>query len=400
MHTPKPPLPGLNVLVFSVEDFSQYPPGPQGIRILSLVSELSQFCNVTLVGTTPIHGGNILGTKYIHLPYRMGQEELKRPWKVIRLRRLYRALEKLMDDYDLVYTDATYYPGLVSRAHAKGKRHIVEVNGILGIELSMKKYLPLMTVLKRILPAMEKRTLSKTDRIICVTPQIAAYIQEYTQVPREKTITISNGVDMKRFNEISDERVRWVRKKYDLKEGKTIAYMSTFRPWHRAEGLIPVFSNIIDKVPDAKLLMIGDGPMREQVENITKDAGLSSVVFTGTVPYDHVPAYLKACDIGVHLPYFNGQSPRSVIGESPLKMGEYMASGLPVVMSDVPYASDILSESGGGIVAHNENEAAEHIVRLLQDDALRHKMGATAHEYVIKNLSMSIIARRIYKAIR
>jgi glycosyltransferase involved in cell wall biosynthesis len=114
----------------------------------------------------------------------------------------------------------------------------------------------------------------------------------------------------------------------------------------------------------------GEGPEREALEEQAKRLGLSDCVkFWGKVPRNHIAIHFAAADILVH---------GSIIEASGNVLLEAMASGLPIVCTDAGGPGEYVKHGRTGFVGPVADPAAmaEHLVRLLDDSALRHTMGA------------------------
>jgi phosphatidylinositol alpha-1,6-mannosyltransferase len=114
------------------------------------------------------------------------------------------------------------------------------------------------------------------------------------------------------------------------------------------DTLVKAWPAVLAEVPGARLLLVGDGPHREAVQRLAADLGVAdSVVFTGSVPWDQVPAYTDAGDV------FAMPCRTRLLGLEPEAFGivflEAQACGLPV----------LVGESGGAAEAVHDADAGE-----------------------------------------
>jgi hypothetical protein len=114
---------------------------------------------------------------------------------------------------------------------------------------------------------------------------------------------------------------------------------------------------------EVRLIILGDGPQREALETYAQAVGLADrVIFTGIVPFEAIPAYLKAADI------FCFASTTETQG---LVTMEALAAGLPVVAVDAIGTRDAIVSGQEGLLTDNDPAAlAQAIQQILENDAL------------------------------
>jgi glycosyltransferase involved in cell wall biosynthesis len=137
------------------------------------------------------------------------------------------------------------------------------------------------------------------------------------------------------------------------------------------------------------MLIIGDGPERDNLEDRVKHMHVSDKVhFLGVVPYEEVPHYLAMCDAFVTA---------SVTEVHPLSVIEAMAAGLPVLGIDSPGIGDTIQDGETGLLAVEEELAGftAKMVRLVVDCESRQKMGQNARQaaksYAIENTTQMMM---------
>jgi glycosyltransferase involved in cell wall biosynthesis len=179
----------------------------------------------------------------------------------------------------------------------------------------------------------------------------------------DRVTVIPNGVDTSLFYPTP------------LPEEPVVLYYGTFRP-HRARLLLEVIEVLARKRRDAKFLLIGDipSPVRDKLLRV---AG-NRVEMPGFIEHDLLPFYIKMARVCIF------PQDRSLGLGGSLKLLEYMASGRPVVATNVD-ESFPLKESGAGIVTEINAEAmAEAVIRLLDDDRLAEELSRKGVEYAQK----------------
>jgi glycosyltransferase involved in cell wall biosynthesis len=167
------------------------------------------------------------------------------------------------------------------------------------------------------------------------------------------------------------------RRELGFDDSIVVGYVGTFQPWHGLDDLNRASEYLKGSGIPFKFLMVG--PMGEYRRGPRTMGGFPSV-FTGSVPYETVPAYVNAADILV-APYNAKKSTRTDVGiGSPLKILEYMACGKPTVASDLPQVKSIIEDGRTGLL-YPEGDVrafALAIEELALNESLREDLGRNA----------------------
>ena len=209
-------------------------------------------------------------------------------------------------------------------------------------------------------------------------------------IERSKMMPYPNGIDLRRFSNADGE----IRKKWGLEDSKIVIYIGVMDKLRHLNVLIHAFSKVRENKESVKLLMVGDGTDKTNLEKLASELGIKDdVIFTGQVYFDEISNFIASADIGV--------SPIPPLDfyklSSPIKMLEYMAMEKPVVANEeIPEHKEVIEECGGGILVSFTPEAfAQAIIELLDNPEKAKEMGEKAHEWVTKNRSYEILARRL-----
>jgi len=198
---------------------------------------------------------------------------------------------------------------------------------------------------------------------------------------------IPNGVDIKPFGAVEQPIPR---QKFGFKQDDIVlTYMGRLGIEKNLPFLLRSFAGIANTYENVRLLVIGDGSDRENLEERVRLMGLAERVhFTGMVPYNDLPAYLAAADAFVTA---------SVSEVHPLSVIEALASGLPVVGIQSPGVGDTIQDGITGYLAPEEDMAAftAKLSRIVTDSENREKMSRqakqTASLYAIENTTEIIL---------
>lgn len=176
----------------------------------------------------------------------------------------------------------------------------------------------------------------------------------------------------------------------------SILYLGTMVKVRKLDFVIEVFGKLKQRVPQARLYMVGAGDDESDIrrlEDLSVKLGVrDSVVFTGNLPREEALNYVYHAAVCLS-PFY----PTPILNStSPTKLVEYMSMGKPVVANDHPEQSQVIGESGAGFcVPWDVGAFAEAIERILCDKALAGAMGAAGREYVKSHRDYSRIADKV-----
>jgi len=151
-----------------------------------------------------------------------------------------------------------------------------------------------------------------------------------------------------------------------------VGFTGTFLSHQGVEKLIEAAPAIIRKIPKIKFVLVGDGPMRSSWEKAVQDKDLEDYFhFEGYVPYRSVPDYIGVMDVCV-APHHYGTNQAS-----PVKIFDYMASGRPIVATDIDVVREIIAGSGCAILTdpHSMEDFACGVITLLENVPMSEHMG-------------------------
>lgn len=203
-----------------------------------------------------------------------------------------------------------------------------------------------------------------------------------------------NGVDLQAFADLPSKSE--ARSRFGLSDTKIIVmYVGSFftHAWKGVDVLLEAKRYLSDSV---QIVLVGGSPA--DVMRVRSSYPGSDIYATAHVPNKEVPSWLKAADILV-LPNKKGYE-ESERCTSPLKLFEYLASGVPVVASDLPSIREIVTEREVSFVTPNNPQAlAEGIQELLENSKLSAQQVAAAEEKV-KAYTWDAQARGILEHLR
>lgn len=182
---------------------------------------------------------------------------------------------------------------------------------------------------------------------------------------------------MRRSQGVSDERNVWVpesinfrrtqRLPFDSVAWRRLVFLGLLAPLNGPELTIKAMPEVLEVVPETRLTIIGGGPLEDELKQMVTEKGLEkSVNFLGYTPYDKAMRMMSKFGVGL-APY--APLPDSTMWTSdPSKTKDYMACGLPVIVTTmVEPAAEIRENRAGLAINYDSRELAEAIIKLLTD---------------------------------
>ncbi len=204
----------------------------------------------------------------------------------------------------------------------------------------------------------------KSDRILTVSEASKRDILRFFNVPREKIVVIPNAIDARFGIEPSEEQVVRTRERYQLND-QFVLYAGNIKPHKNLERLIEAFYRVrrhgLDHV---RLLIIGDEISKLQTlrRAVHRHMLHKHVRFLGFVPQETLVVLYRLASVFVFPSLYEG------FGLPPL---EAMASGTPVVTSNVSSLPEVVGDAAVLVNPYDVEAIADGIRRVLTDDALR-----------------------------
>jgi len=276
-------------------------------------------------------------------------------------------------------------------ARAFGVRVVLEANGVWWDEMLSRGFPPWLARLVRWSSILQCRT---AHRIISVTPAIGEELVRAARVPAERVFPIDNGADPSEFDPSRRDAGR--RRLGIGPETFIVGFVGAFTPWHGTLELVESARCLSEDVRGhTRYVLIGGGDLWRTCRRLTRDLGLSDMVsLPGKVPHQQVAEYLAAFDVGVFLTTDAAKRRRP---GSPLKLWEYMAAGLPVLVSDDCYHRPLVEVHGIGLMI--SDPTPEGIAAVVAEAYRRRQelaeIGRRNRELVVQRFSWNEVSKRV-----
>jgi glycosyltransferase involved in cell wall biosynthesis len=225
-----------------------------------------------------------------------------------------------------------------------------------------------------------KAIFSMCERINCVSKD--AMDKTIPGNMHGKCAVTYNGVDTKRF--LPRKGTEEVRRKLGLGSDFVILTNGRFVTQKGMSYLLDAFAEVAKGSKGSKLVLIGRGPLRQQLESRARDLGIiDSVRFTTGIPEDELPSYYNAADLFV-LP--------SLYEPSALVLYEALGCGKPIIATAVGGNQEIIGDCGLIVPPGDPGALASAIKALQEDDPWRQDLGRKARERAVSAFDWDMIA--------
>jgi glycosyltransferase involved in cell wall biosynthesis len=198
-----------------------------------------------------------------------------------------------------------------------------------------------------------------------------------------------NPVDTDYFRPCSEDERAQCRKELGVaEETPLVVFIGRLDTQKKLHWLLGAFARVVQERPEARLALMGDGPLRAQLgELVTKLKLDGNVVFMGRVPTSGVLQWLHAADTWALVSEVEGL---------PCSLIEAMSAGVATVVSNIPAHTQLVDDGVDGVVTElgDEESIARGLVRVLDDRALRDRLGAAARKRMVEQFSTDRVVDR------
>lgn len=259
--------------------------------------------------------------------------------------------------------------------------HTIYPDGYAGGELKKEWKVPLVSTIhgsdimlypyrNREIYEQTVQALKASDLVIMVSKRLEKEVKKLC--PEANTVTIYNGFDPERFRPRNRLQVR-AKLGLDPRK-KLILFIGNLYPVKGIQYLLEAFYEVRKVNRDILLYLVGDGPLRTELEQKAEEMGISeAVTFLGRKPYDEIPDWISSADVTVLTSLSEGLP--SILLES-------MGCGRTMVATDVGGIKEILQDGKTGLLAPAKDPGKiAHCLRkiLVDDPSLITSMGENAH---------------------
>jgi glycosyltransferase involved in cell wall biosynthesis len=227
-----------------------------------------------------------------------------------------------------------------------------------------------------------------TDQIIAVSASTRKFLLEWEKLPPHKVALIYNAVDLERYSPGSDELRRQCRGQFGLPDtAKVVLGAGRLQAQKNFEGFLQAAAALRHRLPEVYFVIAGEGPDRGSLENLARQLGLADRVrFLGFVT--RMRELYLASDVLFFPSFFEG---------TPMTVLEAMASGLPIVASEIDGTAEVLTDGVDALLAPAEQNQTfvDLLVKVLADQALGQRLARQALTKVRERYSAAVMVQEI-----
>lgn len=224
------------------------------------------------------------------------------------------------------------------------------------------------------------------DKIVCISDaERESALREKICNP-DKLQVIYNGIDLEEINSTVPI------KRIELgipNDAFVVGMVGRLSKQKAPDTFVKAAKLIKEAIPNAYFLMVGDGELRNQIEDMIQQYGLdSSFLITGWV--DNPITYMKIMDVGMLLSRWEGFG---------LVLPEYMACDVPIVATNVDAIPNIIKNEKNGLLVKKDNYklSAEAVIKIFKNKKLRQKLIYEEKSIVQKRFSIDRVSQQTYK---
>jgi len=243
------------------------------------------------------------------------------------------------------------------------------------------------TVIRKFAYNAFSRILNSHVIVIPVSHWTKKRLRKY-RVREEVMIVVHNSIDLELFDSVAQKPCPSLD--FDEVKDKTVvAQVSNLYPWKGHKYLIIAAQKVLVTNPNVHFLIVGEGPLRQELESMVRNLGISeNVTFAGHISNYDIPWLLSNIDIGV-LASLRENLPRTLL--------EYMAAQKPLVATNVGGVSEAVIDGVNGYLVppRDPDSLANGIVKLINDPGNAKQMGVKGRRLVEQSFSMKVFTDRL-----
>jgi len=270
---------------------------------------------------------------------------------------------RFLSQCDVIHSHSLFITGWMASYYARRRFRVPLVFTYHTLLESYAHYSPL----GRRLTAQLTRELTRTyanaaDAVIVPTRAVAAQLRERGVVA--PISVIPTGINIELFRGAGAVEAKSVRQRFGIPvDAPLVLLVSRMAQEKNIPFALSAFARLRQALPEARLLLVGSGPLAEALKAQTRTDGLAgSVIFAGSVPNAELPGFYAAADAFAF---------PSITETQGLVLAEAFAAGVPVIAVDTPQTRDVFGANIAGELVEDPEAMANGLLGLLTDPEKR-----------------------------
>ena len=229
------------------------------------------------------------------------------------------------------------------------------------------------------------------QKVIAISQQVKEHLMRDFRVDEKNIAVINNGIDVSKFKTQNPKSKMEAKKKLGLGEGLVVGIVARLSDVKGHIYLIQAMGSVLERIPQAQLVIVGRGKMKEELVRLVKDLGIEESVF-------FMPEVSDTKDILSVMDLFVLPSLKEGLG---LALMEAMASGLAVVGSNIGGIKSLIKDGDNGLLVEpaDVKGLSAAITELLRNPDKAESLGRKAKIFINENFSeekMVLETERVY----
>ncbi len=296
---------------------------------------------------------------------------------------------RLRKKYDVVHAveESVFIACLIKTVF--GTPFVFDMDSHMSDQLSYSKFMK-SKLLLRIFEKMETGTMKRASKVITVCPYLTDIARKHVDESKIAQIEdIPMQIDLPPAGLPGDV----LRKRIGISNGDhVVLYTGNLEKYQGIDLVMDAAEHVIEEMPSTKFVVVGgSGADYIKYGTMAKSRGLKeNMIFTGPQPMEWMSVFMQISDVLL--------SPRLEGTNTPLKIYTYLDSGKPLVATDLPTHTQLLTPEVAILAKPEKMEYASAILLLLKDEKLREKIGAAGRDLVVNNYNYRTFKDKVAKA--
>ena len=364
----------------------------RGIYVIETLKYLTKFKDLEILLIAPNKVPGEIKNDFKHISYALYDKPHFR-----YLSAAISSIPKLLNnDYDLLHCfeeEAVSIALIAEKMKRKKIPIIFQIAGLASAESEVHARFSLKArIFKPFSVWREDVCIKQSCGIITISEATKGYLIKHYNIPKNRIFVAPIGIDAKIFGEKMKKDLTLINS-LGLDSKKIILYAGWISALHGVLYLVKAMEIINTKFKDVMLVIVGFGPLKPLIKEYVEKNQIKNVIFTGKVPHEEITKYYSIADVLV-IPHVRCMQTEL---NPTTKLFEYLASGKPIVSSNLKPIADVVGENAVLVEPENPQAFAEGILTLLNNEDLAKEIGENGKK-IIYNYSWEESAKKIYEA--